>query len=145
MKNSRFYRGSCVAALAFALAPLLQGCAPRIPPREVRLADIGKGGPLLPGQALIVEVEEGDTIPLTFSLRGPFITTPEDAPPIPLRAKRHFFLRIDGDGLRASADGKHFDERPVKPGSFRIGLGATKEGVRATIAIETPVPVDAAR
>ncbi|MFO0588851.1 MAG: hypothetical protein U0441_14975 [Polyangiaceae bacterium] len=143
MRCTSFTRVSFVASLAFVLVPLLQGCAPHVPPREVRLADIGKGGPLLPGQALIVEVQEGDTIPLSFSLRGPFMATPEDAPPIPLRAKRHFFLRIDKDGLRASADGKHFDERPVKPGSFQIGLGATKEGVRATIAIETPVPVDA--
>lgn len=126
-------------------ALLVQGCAPKIPPRVVALSDIGKGGPLLPGQALIVEIQEGDTIPLVFSLRGPFLTTPDDAPPIPLRAKQHFFLRIDERGFRASADGLHFDDKPVKPGSFQIGLGASKEGVRATIAIETPVPADAPR
>lgn len=100
---------------------------------------------MLPGQALIVEVQEGETIPLIFSLRGPFIATQEDAPPIQLRARRHFFLRIDKDGLRASADKLHFDEKPVKPGSFQFGLGATKEGVRARIQIETPVPRDALR
>ncbi len=144
MKSSRIARGSLFAPLAVVAALLAQGCAPQIPPRVVRLADIGKGGPLLPGQALIVEVQEGDTIPLSFKLDGPFLTTPDDAPPIPLRARRHFFLRIDRDGLRASADGNHFDAKPRKPGSFQIGLGASKEGVRGTIHIETPVPADAA-
>lgn len=143
MKSPRIARGSLFAPLAVVAALLAQGCAPQIPPRVVRLADLGKGGPLLPGQALIVEVQEGDTIPLSFSLRGPFLTTPDDAPPIPLRARKHFFLRIDKSGLRASADGNHFDDTPKKPGSFQIGLGATKEGVRATVSIETPVPADA--
>jgi hypothetical protein len=143
MKSSRVAGGSLLAPLALAAALLSQGCAPQIPPREVRLTDLGKGGPLLPGQALIVEVQEGDTIPLAFSLHGPFMTTPDDAPTIPLRARRHFFLRIDKDGLRASADGRHFDVKPVKPGTFQFGLGATKDGVRATVAIETPVPADA--
>lgn len=127
-----------------ALAPVLLslGCAPSVPPRTVRLADLGKSEPLLPGQALIIEVQEGDTIPLSFSLEGPFIATPAEAKPIPLRAKRHFFLRMDENGLRASADGLHFDTKPVKPGSFRMGFGASKEGARATIVIRTPIPAD---
>ena len=138
MKASRLALLSATALVA----ALSQGCAPPVPPRVVRLADVGQGGPLLPGQALIIEVQEGDTIPLVFSLRGPFMSTPDDAPPIPLRARRHFFLRIDKDGLRASADGQHFDAKPAKPGSFQFGLGASTEGVRATIAIQTPVPAD---
>lgn len=131
------------ALVPFAAAALLSlGCAPSIPPRMVRLSDLGKNGPLLPGQALIVEVQEGDTIPLSFSLQGPFLSTPEDTPPIELRAKRHFFLRIDDKGFRASADGQHFDSKPVKPGTFQIGFGASKKGPLATISIHTPVPAD---
>ncbi len=122
------------------LAMALGGCAASPPARVVRSADLGTLGPLVPGQPLVIEFQPGDTIPLFVTLDGPFVKSPEGAPPIPLRVVRHFFLRIDEGGLRSSLDGKSFDDEPVRPGQFQIGFGATKAGPEARITIRTPTP-----
>lgn len=129
-----------VAACTFALAGALAGCASSLPPRHVKLQDLGKSGELAMDRPLIVEIEAGEVIPLELSLAGPFLETPKDAPSIPLRAKRHFYLRIDRSGLKASVDPDDFDKDQAAPGQFQIGLGATKAGPKATIAIRTPTP-----
>ncbi len=117
------------------------GCASGPPPRVVRATDVQGVAKLALGQPLIIEFHEGDTLPLDFSLQGPLLQSPTDAPPIMLTAKRRFFLRIDGDGLRSSLDGKDFSKSPAAPGSFQIGIGATRErGTRATITIKGPTP-----
>jgi len=126
----------CCAALAGALS----ACAPMPEPQFVRAADLGKAGPLTLDRPIVVEFQEGDTIPLDFTLDGPFVKSDKDAPPVQLRVARHFFLRIDKDGLKASADGKSFDWKPARPGQFQAGVGVTKEGVRAHISIRTPTP-----
>ena len=126
--------------LVGALAGPLAGCAAQPPARHVRAADLGTIGPLDLEQPLVVEFEAGDVIPLQFTLDGPFVKSPDGAPPIPLKVVRHFFLRIDKNGLRASADGQSFDAKSVKPGQFQAGIGITKEGATATIKIRTPTP-----
>lgn len=123
-----------------ALSGILAGCAPPPPALRVRSADLAGLGPITLERPVIVEFEEGDVIPLDFTLDGPFMKSPEGAPPIPLRVVRHFFLRIDKDGLKSSLDGEHFDWKPAAPGQFQVGLGVTKEGPKARIAIRTPTP-----
>lgn len=122
----------------------LVGCASAPPARTVRLTDVPNlGTTLAAGQPLVIEVHEGDVLPLDFKLSGPLFESPVDQPPILLQAKRNFFLRIDEDGLRSSLDGKSFDKKPAAPGQFRVGIGATKErGVRAEIVIKSPTPAE---
>jgi hypothetical protein len=131
-------RASLVASLAVVAS--LAACAPAVPPRFVRAADLGKLGPLAEGQPLVIEFQEGDVIPLRFSLDGPFVKSPDGAPPIPLRVVRRFFLRIDESGLKSSVDGKDFDGDVAVPGRFQMGVGATKNGTEAHISIRTPTP-----
>lgn len=115
------------------------GCASGPPPRVVRVTDMQGMAELAKGQPLIVEFHEGDTLPLDFSLQGPLLESAIDAPPIVLTAKRRFFLRIDGDGLRSSLDGEDFSKNAAAPGTFQIGIGASRErGTRATITIKGP-------
>src|SRR3954468_2274063 len=83
------------------VATALAGCAPPVPPRFVRARDLGTLGPLTLDQPLVIELDAGDTIPLRFTLDGPFVKSPDDAPVIPLRVTRHFFLRLDKDGLKS--------------------------------------------
>ena len=123
------------------LALTLIGCTSGPPPRTVRLDQLQSIADLAKGEPLVIEFREGDTLPLDFSLEGPLLESAKDAPPIVLTAKRSFFLRIDGDGLRTSIDGKDFSKNPAAPGSFQIGIGATRErGTRATVTIKGPTP-----
>jgi hypothetical protein len=115
-------------------------CGSSLPPRVVRVRDLPAAVPIRvePGQALVLEFDEGDTIPLHFSLDGNLASTPADTPPIPLRIKRHFFLKIDGKKVTTSVDGVHFGE-PRRPGTFRFGVEAHPEsGVTAEMRIVTP-------
>lgn len=129
------------AASTLALSAGLAGCASAPPARHVKLADLATLGPITLEQPIVIEFQEGDVIPLDFSLAGPFLETPKDAPPIPLRARRHFFLRVYKDGLKASADGKDFDKKPAVPGRFQVGIGVRKgEGPKANVSIRTPTP-----
>jgi len=125
--------------LAIALSTL--GCASGPPPRTVRLDQVQAMADLANGQPLIIEFREGDTLPVDFSLQGPLLESAKDTPAIVLTAKRRFFLRIDSDGLRTSLDGKDFSKNPAAPGSFQIGIGASRErGTRGNITIKGPTP-----
>lgn len=127
--------------ISASLSLSIAGCAKPPEPRYVRLADLASQGPLTLERPLVIEVQQGDKIPLHFKLEGPFLVSAPDAPVIPLVATRHFFLRIDKDGLRSSADGKSFDWTPAQPGSFRVGLGATRgSGPIADVVIRAPTP-----
>lgn len=127
-----------VAALSFALA----GCGSSLPPRRVKSADLASLQGFTFDRPLIIELEAGDVIPLVFKLDGPFLKTPDDAPPIPLRVTRHFFLRVDGSGLASSIDGEDFDKKSSAPGQFQVGVGVTREGLKANISIRTPTPAN---
>lgn len=141
LRTSPVAHGALLSLFSLVLAGALAGCASSgPPPRHVKSADIGKLGPLLPDQPLIIEFQAGDVIPLHVTLEGPFVRSPEGAPPIPLQVTRHFFLRIDKDGMKSSLDGEDFDWKAVKPGQFQAGVGVTAEGVKANITIRTPTP-----
>ena len=128
---------TCLVAITAALA----GCTSAPAPRVVRVNDVQAVAGLAQGQPLIIEFHEGDTLPLDFSLQGPLLESDKEAPPIVLTARRRFFLRLDGDGLSASLDGEDFSRRPLAPGSFQIGIGATPEsGTRANLTIKGPTP-----
>ncbi|NUO48268.1 MAG: hypothetical protein HOV80_05355 [Polyangiaceae bacterium] len=127
------------AILCFAA--VVTGCASAPEPRIVDADDIGKLGSLEPNQALVIVFEPGDHIPLELSVGGPLVATPAGAEPIKLEVKRKFFLRIDGDGIKTSLDGKTFG-KVDRPGSFSIGIGANQKGTRAHISITTPTPTE---
>jgi len=121
------------------------GCAASPAPRVVRATEIGKGPAAALGQALVIEFQPGDEIPLDVSIEGPLVQSPKPSEPIRLKVVRHFFLRLDGDGAETSLDGKTFGEHSA-PGAFRFGIGATRtDGVTATIAIRTPTPKEPGR
>lgn len=126
------------ALLVAALVPLV-GCAATPAPQVVRADALGSGT-IDPTRPIVVEFQVGDSIPLELLIEGPFVQTPADAKPIALRVTRHFFLRLDGDGLASSVDGKDFDPGIAEPGRFQFGVSVTKEGVAAKMAIRTPTP-----
>jgi hypothetical protein len=128
-----------IPVLILALSTI--GCASGPPPRTVPVTEMQGVSEFAKGQPLIIEFREGDALPLDFSLQGPLLESAKDAPPIILTAKRRFFLRIDGDGLKTSLDGVDFSRNAATPGSFQIGIGATRErGTRANITIKGPTP-----
>jgi hypothetical protein len=122
-----------------ALLTASVGCASGPAPRVIRASELGSAPPLEPGQAVIVEFLPGDRIPLSVTVGGPLVHTPEDLAPIQLEVVRRFFLRLDEDGLATSLDGKTFGDH-VEKGSFQFGVGVTKAGANATIGIRTPTP-----
>ncbi len=126
------------------LSLVLAGCAHASPePVVVRVRDATASGALrdvgpdIGKRPLILELEPGDVVPLTFALEGDDIGTAPDQAPVPLVAKRHFFIRVSQEGFAISDDKEHF-ERPLRPGRFAFGIGADRSGVRATVHIVTP-------
>lgn len=124
-------------ALVVAVAALASACAATPPAMRLRARDVAANPPKGITFPLIVEFQEGDVVPVTFVVSGQLVATPDDLPPIKLIAKRRFFVRIDKDGIRTSLDGEHFG-KPSAPGSFRAGLGVTKNGVHGTVEVVTP-------
>jgi len=119
----------------------VSACASAPPPRVVRLSEVGTVTGLMPHQPLIVELDEGDVLPVKLTLEGAFIETVPGDVRVLIRIKRHCYLRADEHGLKASVDGKNFDWKPERPGSFRVGFGSTKEGgPLGEIEIHTPRP-----
>ncbi|MEJ7734065.1 MAG: hypothetical protein WKG00_33335 [Polyangiaceae bacterium] len=121
-------------------ALVLSACAASPAARTVRAADMGTLGPLAPGQPLVIQFEPGDTIALHVAVEGALLRTDPDAAPLRVQVLRRFFLRIDGDSMRTSLDGRSFDEAPATRGSFSVGFGATKRGTEGRISIRTPTP-----
>jgi hypothetical protein len=136
-------RSTLVLCFSFSFAAIVAGCAHAQPePVRVKASDIGKleEGAIPPGRPIVIEIAEGETIPLDFSIDGDLVSTPSGTS-IPLTAKRTFWIRIDKDGLKVSRDGEHFGTKPRVPGRFRMGVSATRaRGVRGEIEIHTPTP-----
>lgn len=88
-------------------------------------------------QSLLIELREGEVIPLEVSIEGDTFASPPGAS-VPVTVKRTCFLRVDDRGLRISDDGIHFDEKPRVPGSFQLGVGMTREGKKGTLRVTTP-------
>jgi hypothetical protein len=125
--------------LVLSLSAACAACAGGPPPRVVSVNDLGRFGPLAPGQALVIAFAAGDTIPLDVAIDGPLVRSPPAMPPVALEVRRSFYLRLDKDGMQTSLDGVHFGDN-VAPGTFMMGVGATKEGVRAQLRVRTPTP-----
>jgi hypothetical protein len=89
-------------------------------------------------QSLIIELREGEVIPLDIIFGGDYFATAPNTS-VPVTVKKTCFMRVDDRGLRISDDGQNFDERPRVPGSFQLGVGMTKEGgKRGTLRVTTP-------
>jgi hypothetical protein len=88
-------------------------------------------------QSLVIELREGDIVPLDVTLDGDVAATPAGAS-IPITIKRHCFVRVDDRGLRIGFDGVTFPDKARAPGSLAVGLGMTQAGTRATLRITTP-------
>lgn len=88
-------------------------------------------------QSLILELNEGDIVPLDVTIEGDLAQTPPGAS-VPITVKRHCFVRVDDRGLRFSEDGSSFTETSRVPGKFAFGFGVTPAGTRATLRITTP-------
>lgn len=88
-------------------------------------------------QSLIIPLTAGEVLPLDVSIGGDFVATKPGAM-LELQVKRSCFVRVDDRGLRISPDGRDFDEKPRRKGSFQIGLGVTNGGKRASLQVVTP-------
>jgi hypothetical protein len=136
MNMQIFLRGWLVALIA-----VLAGCATGPAPRVLRASELQGAAELAPGQPLIIEFQPGDSLPLEVALRGPLLQSAEGAQPIRLVAKQRFFLRLDGDGIATSLDGKDFSADSLSKGSMQFGIGASRErGAHASLTLAAPSP-----
>lgn len=120
----------------FALS--LAGCGASAPPVQIRASDFGRAQ-VPPGHPIVLAFKAGDRIPVVFDLSGEIVEVTPRPTELWLTAKRDFFLRIDGKGLKTSLDGVHFGH-PREPGSFRIGLGPRAGGgAEVDVSVHTPV------
>lgn len=122
-----------------ALPILLAACGAGPEPLRARAADPSALAAARPGQPLIIEFQEGDVIPLRVTVGGPLAASDPEAPPVVVRARQRFFLRIDGDRMAVSLDGEHFGKSEV-PGKLSFGLGVDPKGPHADLALTTPTP-----
>jgi len=130
-------RGTGCWALGALLGLALAGCAHE---REVVRLQPGAAATLtdfdLHKQSLIIELREGEVVPLDVIVEGDYFGTAPGAS-VPLTVKQTCFIRVDDRGIRISADGQSFDEKPRVPGSFQLGVGVTREGRRGTLRVST--------
>jgi hypothetical protein len=130
-------RGTKCQALGVLLGVVLAGCAHD---REVVRLGPGAAANLkdldLHKQSLVIELREGEVVPLDVILEGDYFGT-APAASVPVTVKRTCFIRVDDRGVRISATGQDFDEKPRVPGSFQLGVGMTPEGKRGTLRVST--------
>jgi hypothetical protein len=131
-------RGTRWWALGSLLVVLVAGCAHG--KREVVRLQPGEAVTLqnfdLHKQSLIIELREGEVVPLDVIVEGDYFATAPGAS-VPVTVKRACFIRVDDRGIRFSADDQSFDEKPRVPGSFQFGVGMTREGKRGTLRVST--------
>jgi hypothetical protein len=107
--------------LTLGLSPLLVGCAPSMPNvAPVRLANVSI--PLT--FPLVIELQDGDRIPLSAALTGDLVRTEPSTQPPMVVVKRHFFLVLSEGKMLVSLDGKTIAHMT---GSFKLGVGVDKE------------------
>jgi hypothetical protein len=119
------------------LGVVLAGCAHE---REVVRLGPGAAANLkdfdLHEQSLVIELREGEVVPLDVIVEGDYFAAAPGAS-VPVTVKRNCFIRVDDRGIRISADGQDFDEKPRVPGSFQLGIWMTREGKRGTLRLTT--------
>jgi hypothetical protein len=122
-----------------ALALTLVACAPAMEPLRLRASEMSKmPKEAKPGQPIIIELAEGDVIPIDLRFSGDLIELVPPKPALSFRAKKRFFVRIDKSGIKTSTDGVSFDQKAKEPGSFRLGLSAKPEGTKVEIDLKMP-------
>ena len=131
------FRLAAIAALS--LASMSVGCAHAPEPLRLRYADLTtdpKTATLhLP---LILEVRQGDRLPVDLRFEGELFRMEPSAPPIEIVATRACFVRIDENGIRTSLDGVSFDAKPKVPGHFQLGINMTPAGAKLLVSVTAP-------
>jgi hypothetical protein len=125
---------------AILLASSAVGCGAREPEAvRVRYADLASSpSKLRLDVPAILEFHQGDRIPVELRFTGELFDMSPEVPAIELVAKRDGFVRIDGNGVRTSLDGRDFDARPKVPGSFQLGFSVTAEGTKLVVNVAAP-------
>jgi hypothetical protein len=140
MSELSLRRHALTCALLCALASL-PACAATPAPYRVRFADLAHGTAVgYDGQrALVIELQPGERIPVNLQFDGEDFELVPAHPSLEFVAKHHCFVRIWRDGIRASFDGEHFDEKPRTPGRFRVGIEAHPgEATRLDVVVVSP-------
>jgi hypothetical protein len=121
-----FERSLVVAAVA-----LVAGCGASMPDvKPVRLAEVA-ASPTLP---MVIELREGDRLPLDVAIAGDLVQTePAPTPPV-LVVRRSFYLVLLPSGPpRVSFDGKTLAR---VDGAFAVGVGVDKQkGPKSSLAL----------
>ncbi len=135
------WRERVLAGAAWCALVSTSACAGTPAPYRVHYADVAHGGSQgYDGKRpLVVELAAGDRIPVHLQLDAEDVDLVPARPPLELVAKHHCYVRFWSDGIRASLDPEHFDEKPRIPGRFRIGLTAERgQDTRLDVIIVTP-------
>lgn len=135
------WRGHALTGALFCALFCTSACAATPTPFRVRYADASHGGSQgYDGKRpLVVELAAGDRIPVNLQIDTEDVDLVPAHPPLELVAKHHCFVRFWSDGVRASLDPEHFEEKPRIPGRFRVGLTAEHgEATHLDVVIVTP-------
>jgi hypothetical protein len=117
-------------------------CAAHAPPaRTYRYADLIQdpaSGRHAFDQPLILQFEPGDRLPIELGFDDESFALDPAQPALALIAKERCYVRIDGEGVRASRDPNKFDEKPKAPGSFFFGFSHQSTGPSLKVQVRTP-------
>ena len=91
-------------------------------------------------QSLIMPLAAGEVLPLDIVIDGDYVAS-EPGASVALHVKQSCFVRVDDRGLRISPDGRDFDAKPRRKGSFQLGLGVTDKGKRVTLHVIPPARI----
>lgn len=118
--------------LAVLAAPGCGASMPNTPP--MALSAIGQGAP--PSLPMILELREGDRIPLDLKVDGDFfMLDSQSTPPTLVVRRKVYVVMTEDEPPRLSADGKTLGN--IR-GTLSVGLGVTKQGgPRASVHVRT--------
>jgi hypothetical protein len=118
----------CAAFVLFQSA-----CSATLPDvRPMRLSDIAKNPLIAP---FVLQIEQGDRIPVKFALSGDLVQSLEDNAPLTIVAKRRFFVWIRDDGPPViSLDGK--TAAHASGGRLSVGLDAMQGTPELSIGVD---------
>jgi len=126
-----------LALLALSVAAL-GGCAAHsAPPLRVRYAELARPPELRPGQAIIVELDPGDRIPIDLRFSDDAFDLTPSPPKLELVARRRCFIQVGPTRLKTSLTGADFERAPRAPGRFHVGLRLGRAS-RLIVEVTTP-------
>jgi hypothetical protein len=134
MTRTRIEAGGGGALFLIIIGSLAIGCGASTAQIEpVRLTELGPDAELRP--PLVIELQEGDRIPLHLALEGDYLELEGPETPPTIVVKRRVFIHMDGrNPPTLSTDGVTPD---TIGGSLRVGLGVSEErgGPFAEVAV----------